>query len=155
MEATVEVVFDGRGWRGGCKWPVVETRKRSPVASPTNLPVSTCRGRAALVRPFLVWHLSLFFCLMLLFLPLFKCGKIGRPKGAPLRVNVPINVPVNERQQWFLEQLSASKQTKATDISEHWKVTEKSAKRDITDLKARGVIEFVGAPRNGFYRVKG
>ena len=69
-------------------------------------------------------------------------------------VNVPINVPVNERQQWFLEQLSAGKQTKATDISAHWKVTEKSAKRDIADLKARGVIEFVGVPKKGFYRVK-
>jgi len=70
-------------------------------------------------------------------------------------VNVPINVPVNERQQWFLEQLSEGKQAKATDISAHWMVTEKSAKRDIADLKAREVIEFVGAPRNGFYRVKG
>lgn len=29
---------------------------------------------------------------------------------------VPVNVPVNESQQWFLEQLSAGKQAKATDI---------------------------------------
>lgn len=80
------------------------------------------------------------------------------PEMINVPVNVPINVPVNavnERQQWFLEQLSAGKQTKATDISAHWKVTEKSAKRDIADLKTRGIIEFVGAPRNGFYRVKG
>jgi DeoR/GlpR family transcriptional regulator of sugar metabolism len=68
--------------------------------------------------------------------------------------NVPVNVPVNERQQWFLEQLSACKQARATDISAHWKVTEKSAKRDIADLKTLGVIEYVGAPKKGFYRVK-
>jgi len=68
--------------------------------------------------------------------------------------NVPANVPANERQQWFLEQLAAGKQARAADIAAHWKVTEKSAKRDIADLKARGVVEFVGAPKKGFYRVK-
>lgn len=68
--------------------------------------------------------------------------------------NVPKNVPVNERQLWFLEQLSAGKQVRAADIAAHWKVTEKSAKRDISNLKSREVIEFVGALRNGYYRVK-
>jgi len=65
-----------------------------------------------------------------------------------------INVPANERQLWFLEQLSAGKQVRAADIAAHWMVTEKSAKRDIADLKVRGAIEFVGVPKKGFYRVK-
>jgi predicted ArsR family transcriptional regulator len=53
-----------------------------------------------------------------------------------------------------MEQLAAGKQVRAADIAERWRVTEKSAKRDISDLKARKVVEFVGAPKNGFYRVK-
>jgi DeoR/GlpR family transcriptional regulator of sugar metabolism len=69
--------------------------------------------------------------------------------------NVPVNVPVNERQRWFLEQLTAGKQVRTADIAARWKVTEKSAKRDIADLKTRGLIEFVGAAKKGFYRVKG
>jgi ATP-dependent DNA helicase RecG len=69
-------------------------------------------------------------------------------------VNVPANVPVNERQQWFLAQLSAGKQVRAADIAAHWDVAEKSAKRDIADLKECGAIEFIGAPKKGFYRIK-
>lgn len=38
--------------------------------------------------------------------------------------------------------------------SARWKVTEKSAKLDIADLKAREVIEFVGAPRKGSIGLK-
>jgi hypothetical protein len=30
----------------------------------------------------------------------------------------------------------------------------KTAKRDIADLKQKGVIEFSGAPKNGYYRLK-
>jgi predicted DNA-binding transcriptional regulator YafY len=69
-------------------------------------------------------------------------------------INVPANVPADERQLWFMEQLAAGKQVRAADIAERWRVTEKSAKRDISDLTARKVVEFVGAPKNGFYRVK-
>jgi predicted DNA-binding transcriptional regulator YafY len=51
-----------------------------------------------------------------------------------------------------MAQLSAGKQVRAADIAAQWKVTEKSAKRDIADLKTRRVIEFVGDPKKGFYR---
>jgi len=39
----------------------------------------------------------------------------------------------------------------AKDIAEHWKVSEKTAKRDITDLKQKCLIAFSGAAKNGSY----
>ncbi len=50
-------------------------------------------------------------------------------------------------------QLSAGKQVRAADIAAQWKVAEKSAKRDIAELKTCSVIEFVGEPKKGFYRI--
>ncbi|RLG29249.1 hypothetical protein DRO03_07690, partial [Methanosarcinales archaeon] len=69
--------------------------------------------------------------------------------------NVPVNVPVNERQQWFLNQLGARKSVRGADLAHHWNVTEKTAKRDIADLKKQGIIEFTGSPKTGKYRLKG
>jgi ATP-dependent DNA helicase RecG len=68
-------------------------------------------------------------------------------------VSVPVNVPVNDRQRWFLEQLAAGKQIRASDLAVYWSISEKTAKRDIADLKRNGLIKFVGAPKNGFYRI--
>ena len=42
--------------------------------------------------------------------------------------DVLINVPVNERQQWFLNQLKAGENIKSTDLASHWNVVEKTAK---------------------------
>ena len=47
--------------------------------------------------------------------------------------NVPVNVPVNVRQQWFLNQLEAGEHVKGADLARHWGVAEKTAKRDIAD----------------------
>lgn len=58
------------------------------------------------------------------------------------------------RQHWFLEQLLSGRGVRTTDIVRHWGVTEKTAKRDISALKVRGLIEFVGSSRAGGYRVR-
>jgi len=50
-------------------------------------------------------------------------------------VNVPINVPINDRQRWLLEQLSAGKQIIASELAAYWSISDKTAKRDIADLK--------------------
>jgi len=60
------------------------------------------------------------------------------------RADVPVSVPANDRQRWFLEQHEASN---------YCSISEKTAKRDIAGLKRKGLIEFVGAPKNGFYRI--
>ena len=69
--------------------------------------------------------------------------------------DVSASVPVNDRQRWFLEQLVAGKQTKASDLAAYGNISEKTAKRDISDLKRKDLIKFVGAPKNGFYRIVG
>ena len=38
-------------------------------------------------------------------------------------------------------------------IWRQWQVSRATAQRDIADLKARDLIEFVGARRTGFYRL--
>lgn len=47
------------------------------------------------------------------------------------RADVPVSVPVSDRQRWFLEQLAAGKQSRASDLAAYWSISEKTAKRDI------------------------
>jgi predicted HTH transcriptional regulator len=68
--------------------------------------------------------------------------------------NVPVNVPVNERQQWFLNQLKTGENIKNTGLASHWKVSEKTAKRDIAYLTKQGIIEFIGLLKTGAYYLK-
>ena len=69
-------------------------------------------------------------------------------------VNVPANVPVNDRQKWFLKQTGKGIRISGSDLAAHWNVSQKTAKRDIADLKQKGLIEFLGAPKNGYYRLR-
>ena len=80
---------------------------------------------------------------------------VFRPYIEPVVPSEIPDVPVNSRQEWLLEQLSQGVDIKPISIIEKWNVTEKTAKRDIADLKGRGIIEFVGAPKTGRYRSKG
>jgi predicted ArsR family transcriptional regulator len=64
-------------------------------------------------------------------------------------IDVLVNVPVNERQRWFLDQIARGGAAKAAEIAAHFQVTEKTAQRDLTDLKAEQLIEFVGARKKG------
>lgn len=67
--------------------------------------------------------------------------------------DVPVNVPVNKRQQWFLEQLQQGVRCNAASIADAWAVAEKTAKRDIRGLRDKGLILFEGAPKTGRYRL--
>jgi len=68
--------------------------------------------------------------------------------------SVPVNVPVNDRQQWLPEQLAAGIRARASDLATHWGVAEKTAKRDIAYLKGRELIEFIGSTKKGAYRIR-
>jgi len=39
------------------------------------------------------------------------------------RTNVPVNVPVNNRQEWFLKQVSAGRRVKASDLAAHGNIS--------------------------------
>ena len=69
-------------------------------------------------------------------------------------LDVPVNDPVNIRQKWFLKQTGKGIRISGSDFSKHWNISQKTAKRDIADLKQKGLIEFLGAPKNGYYRLK-
>jgi len=66
------------------------------------------------------------------------------------KANVPVNVPVslhlNERQVWFLEKLTEGMHFRSPDLVKQWKVSEKTAKRDILVIQEHKLVEFVGSP---------
>lgn len=58
-----------------------------------------------------------------------------------------------DRQAWFLDALARDARVAASELMEAWGVSEKTARRDIAALAARGLVEFVGARRSGRYRM--
>ncbi len=80
--------------------------------------------------------------------------------GQNLAENVPNDVPnridtssCNIRQLWFINTLLEGEKVFAPDIAAHWRVTAKTAKRDITGLKSAGLIVYRGTRRSGFYEL--
>jgi len=63
------------------------------------------------------------------------------------------NVPLNDRQHWALEQLRAGVKLRRQDIEKHFRVTEKTAKRDLSNLVKRSLIVFERTPQPGNYRL--
>ncbi len=68
-------------------------------------------------------------------------------------VNDPANDPANERQKWFIGQLLAGARPKAEDLAAQWDISLSTAKRDISELKKQGLVEFVGVTKKGYYRI--
>ena len=52
------------------------------------------------------------------------------------------------------ERLAAGHQLKAPAVAEQFDCSIKTAQRDLTALRDEGKIEFVGAPRTGYYRLR-
>ncbi|MEW5981817.1 MAG: hypothetical protein AB1806_05545 [Acidobacteriota bacterium] len=63
-------------------------------------------------------------------------------------------VRLNDRQRWFVERLADGVRARADDIARQFGRTTRTAERDIVGLERAGVVEFVGARKNGFYRLK-
>lgn len=94
------------------------------------------------------------------------CSKGGYPIpewqeiGSTLRVtfrpynnleNDPIKSSLNERQIWFIKELSISKNTRMRDIIKEFDVGEATAKRDISTLREKRLIDYVGSLKTGRY----
>ncbi len=67
--------------------------------------------------------------------------------------NDPIIDALNERQRWFLDRVGRGFRSGARDISVRWEVSPKTARRDIAGLRSVGLLQFVGARRNGRYQI--
>ena len=71
------------------------------------------------------------------------------PVGDP---DVPENVPnLNPRQQWVLSQIRKGVEVRAGMVVTHFGCSQKTAKRDLSDLKDKRLVRFVGSPRTGHY----
>lgn len=74
------------------------------------------------------------------------------------RINAPVDPSssgdLNPRQRWYLETLVAGQDVRAVDIRRCWGVSQKTAQRDVAGLRERGLIEFVGSPKAGRYRLR-
>ena len=62
-------------------------------------------------------------------------------------------VRLNARESWFLARLKAGSDVRPRDIAEVFKVSLKTAKRDIAKLKEVGLVRYEGSARGGRYRV--
>lgn len=58
----------------------------------------------------------------------------------------------NERQQWAFEQLQARGELRKADLVERFQCGDKTAERDLRELRRRGLIEFDGPAKTGFWR---
>lgn len=81
------------------------------------------------------------------------------PDTDNVRVNVSVNSgggterSLNERQQWMLTVLTEGRRVSAEDVAERFQITERTARRDIADLRRRELIAFVGSPKTGHYEL--
>lgn len=68
--------------------------------------------------------------------------------------DVPVNVPdLSDRQQWIMSTLYKGTEVRMGMVVEQFRCSEKTAKRDLSELKERRLIRFVGSPRTGHYRL--
>ncbi len=78
------------------------------------------------------------------------------PKNVPedSRINVSDLTELSERQKWFLTQISDGARVGAKEIALAWRVTVKTARRDIGALQNAQLIEYVGSRRKGLYTLR-
>lgn len=58
-----------------------------------------------------------------------------------------------ERRKWFIDELTAGRKVTAEDLMARWNVNLRTARRDISDLVAAGLIVFRGSRKNGRYEL--
>jgi len=63
------------------------------------------------------------------------------------------NVACNSRQLWFMLQLQEGAMATAEALASCWRVSVRTAERDITGLRKSGLIGFTGSKRTGYYQL--
>lgn len=76
------------------------------------------------------------------------------PEDDPERdpINDPKTTELNERQHWFLSKIAKDDRCGACEIMVMWKVSLKTARRDIRGLQQANLLIYVGSRRKGRYR---
>lgn len=65
-----------------------------------------------------------------------------------------LDAPAKARRSWILEQLRGGAQLKAPEVARQFSCSVKTAQRDLAALKDAEIIEFAGAARTGYYRLR-
>jgi hypothetical protein len=78
-----------------------------------------------------------------------ETGPEGTPENAPAEAE-----SMNERQCWVVEHTQGGQNVRRTDLEAEFRVSSKTAKRDLEALARAGRVEFVRKPHPGFYRGK-
>jgi DNA-binding response OmpR family regulator len=79
----------------------------------------------------------------------------GDPDHDPVTaVDDPDGDPVNDRQGRIVRFLKRGDAIRVSDVVLRCDCSHSTAKRDLTSLRRRGLIEFIGSPRTGHYRLK-
>jgi DeoR/GlpR family transcriptional regulator of sugar metabolism len=68
--------------------------------------------------------------------------------------NVPGDIDLNERQAWIVAQTGKGAGVERRTVQEKFDVSAKTAKRDLSQLVKRGLVEYVRRPHPGFYKRK-
>ncbi|MHC4878493.1 MAG: response regulator [Planctomycetota bacterium] len=69
-------------------------------------------------------------------------------------IDDPDGDPVNDRQSRIVRFLRRGDTIRVSDVVLRCDCSHSTAKRDLSTLRRRGVIEFIGSPRTGHYRLK-
>ena len=64
-----------------------------------------------------------------------------------------VGLSLNERQRWFLRELTEGRVVRASDLRRRFNVSERTPKRDIATLQSLRLIRFVGSRRSGRYEM--
>ena len=67
----------------------------------------------------------------------------------------PENDRLNERQEWVIAQLRSGKEIRLDHLTKQFPRSRPTARRDLVDLRDRGLIVFKGSPKTGAWRLKG
>lgn len=79
-------------------------------------------------------------------------GKCDDPQGDPKR-HPAVPGELGERQRWAMTQLRSGKRVHIGDVATRFNCSKTTAKRDLTELRQRGLIKFEGPPKTGSWRL--
>lgn len=65
----------------------------------------------------------------------------------------PQNDSLNDRQAWIIQQLRSGTGLRIGDVVDQWGCSKTTAKRDLAELRDRGLIKFEGAARTGCWQL--
>lgn len=71
----------------------------------------------------------------------------------PTKPGHAMNVGPRERQEWVLRELKKGAAVRRATVQERFNVADKTAKRDLSGLRQRGLVEYVRGGRCGYYRL--